>query len=153
MTVTDFEIIDMRLEQLSEYAALYVSVFNSEPWNDKWTDETAGERLKLMINTPAFIGKALYCGSELMGFILGQKERSFDGMHFQIVEFCVKAAEQKKGYGKALLKALENELTDIGVVSIYLLTSKGDRTEGWYRHNGFYTAEGMILMKNNTFME
>ena len=73
-------------------------------------------------------------------------------MHFQIVEFCVRTAEQKKGYGKALLKALEAALTEAGIVNIYLLTSKGERTEGYYRHNGFFTAEGMILMKNNTFM-
>ena len=152
MTAMDYEITDMRLDRLPEYAALYVSVFNSEPWNDSWTDETAAERIEYMMKTGTFIGKALYRENDLKGFIFGQKERSYDGMHFQIVEFCVRTAEQKKGYGKALLKALEAALTEAGIVNIYLLTSKGERTEGYYRHNGFFTAEGMILMKNNTFM-
>ncbi len=142
------EIVNMELSDVAEYAKLFVSVFNSEPWNDKWTEETAVLRLENMMKTNTFIGKALYSENELKGFIYGQKEYYFNGIHFQIQEFCVKSDEQKKGYGKALLQALRNELGTLGVVNVYLITSRGESTEGYYQRRGFVTSEHMILMTN-----
>lgn len=143
------EIVNMELSEVAEYAKLFVSVFNSEPWNDNWTEETAVLRLENMMRTNTFIGKALYSENELKGFIFGQKEYYFNGIHFQIQEFCVKQIEQGKGFGKLLLQSLKEELTRIGVVNIYLITSKGDRTEGYYQRRGFVTSDNMILMTND----
>lgn len=143
------QIANMELSDVAEYAKLFVSVFNSEPWNDKWTEETAVLRLENMMKTNTFIGKALYSENELIGFIYGQKEYYFNGIHFQIQEFCVKQIEQGKGFGKLLLQSLKEELTRIGdVVNIYLITSKGDRTEGYYQRRGFVTSDNMVLMTN-----
>ncbi|MDE6731701.1 MAG: GNAT family N-acetyltransferase [Oscillospiraceae bacterium] len=144
----DCKITDMDLSHIAEYAKLFVSVFNSEPWNDKWTEETAVLRLENMMRTNTFIGKALYSENELKGFIYGQKEYYFNGIHFQIQEFCVKSDEQKKGYGKALLQELRNELDTLGVVNVYLITSHGESTEGYYQRRGFVTSDNMILMTN-----
>lgn len=145
----NIQIVNMELANIAEYANLFVSVFNSEPWNDSWTNETALLRIENMMKTNTFVGKALYCENDLKGIIWGQKEQFYDGIHFQIQEFCVKVNEQKLGYGKALLKALKNELTEIGVTNIYLITSKGDRTEGYYQRRGFVTSDYMILMTNS----
>ena len=54
------KITDMELSHVAEYAELFVSVFNAEPWNDSWTIETAQIRIENMMRTPTFIGKALY---------------------------------------------------------------------------------------------
>lgn len=143
------EILDMELDRLTEYAELYVSVFNAEPWNDSWTNETAVIRIKDMMQTNTFIGKAIYCENDLKGMIWGQREQFFDGIHFQIQEFCVKNTEQKKGYGKALLAALKEELSAIGVTNTFLITSRGERTEGYYAKRGFVTSEYMILMTDS----
>lgn len=147
----NYKISDMELCRITEYAELFVSVFNSEPWNDSWTKETALIRIENMIRTNTFIGKAIYFGNDLKGIILGQKEQYYNGMHFQIQEFCVKTAEQNKGYGSTLLQALENELSKIGIVNIYLITSKGEKTEDYYGKRGFVTSDQMILMTNNSF--
>ncbi len=145
----NFEILNMDIADIKAYAKLFCSVFNSEPWNDKWTAETASLRIESMMNTNTFIGKALYSQNDLKGFIFGQKEYFFDGIHFQIQEFCVKTGEQKKGYGKTLLQALKDELTLTGgVTNIFLITLRGDRTEGYYRRRGFVTSDDMILMTN-----
>ena len=48
------EIEDMILANLSEYTELFVSVFNSEPWNDSWTKETAQIRIENMMKTPPY---------------------------------------------------------------------------------------------------
>lgn len=36
---------EITLEYLDELAELYVETFNSEPWNDEWTVDTAKKRL------------------------------------------------------------------------------------------------------------
>lgn len=92
----NIEIVNMGLSHITEYVKLFVSVFNSKPWNDRWTEETALLRLENMMKTNTFIGKALYSESELKGFIYGQKEYYYNGIHFQIQEFCVKTDEQKR---------------------------------------------------------
>ena len=51
------EITDMELSRIAEYAELFVSVFNAEPWNDSWTKETAQIRIENMMKTGTFIGK------------------------------------------------------------------------------------------------
>lgn len=145
----NIEILDMELAHLNEYAELFADVFNSEPWNDSWTMETAFIRIENMMKTNTFIGKALYCEKALKGMIWGQKEQFYDGIHFQIQEFCVKSTEQNKGYGKALLNALKEELSAIGVTNTYLITSKGERTEGYYAKRGFVTSDYMILMTDS----
>ncbi len=143
------EIYNMKIDDISEYAKLYVSVFNAEPWNDSWTYEAAFTRISQMMKTETFIGKALYADDELKGIIWGQKEQYFNGIHFQIQEFCVKISEQKKGYGKALLNELKNELKEQGVTNILLITSKGEKTEGYYQKRGFETSDIMVLMTND----
>lgn len=143
------EIVDMDMKNIDGYVGLFISAFNSEPWNDSWTEETALPRIESAMSAKTFVGKALYSENELKGFIYGQKEYYYDGIHFQIQEFCVKNGEQKKGYGNALLKALRDELDALGVVNVYLITSRGDMTEGYYRRRGFVTSDKMILMTDN----
>lgn len=143
------EILDMELCHIIKYAELFVSVFNSEPWNDSWTTETAAIRIENMMRTNTFIGKALFFENDLKGIIWGQKEQYYNGIHFQIQEFCVKNTEQNKGYGKKLLQALKDELSEIGVTNTYLITSKGEKTEGYYSKRGFISSDFMILMTDN----
>lgn len=140
---------DMESEYLHVYAELFAAVFNAPPWNDAWTNETACIRIKNMMQTNTFVGKAIYDENDLKGIIWGQKEQYFDGIHFQIQEFCVKSAAQQKGYGKMLLEALRAELAASGVTNIYLITSRGERTEGYYQKRGFETSAHMILMTDS----
>lgn len=147
------EITDMELSHIAEYAELFVSVFNAEPWNDSWTKETAQIRIENMMKTGTFIGKALSADNGLKGIIWGQKEQYYNGTHFHIQEFCVKTSEQNKGYGNAMLKALEKALSEIGVKNIYLITSKGAKTEGYYSKRGFVSSGNMVLMTNHSFCE
>ncbi|MDE7097955.1 MAG: GNAT family N-acetyltransferase, partial [Ruminococcus sp.] len=113
----NYEILDMELCHIIKYAELFVSVFNSEPWNDSWTKETAVIRIENMMKTNTFIGKALFFENDMKGIIWGQKEQYYNGIHFQIQEFCVKITEQNKGYGKKLLQELKDELSEIGVTN------------------------------------
>lgn len=140
------EIIEMRKIDLEKYVELFVSVFNTEPWYDSWTEETARIRIKNMMDTNTFIGKALIDNDNIIGMIWGQKEQYFDGIHFQIQEFCVRTNIQGKGYGTVLLDALKTSLKNDNISNIYLITSKGERTEGFYQKKGFQTSDYIIVM-------
>ncbi len=131
---------------VSEYAKLYMSVFNHEPWNDSWTVETASVRIANMMKTSTFVGKAMYRDGVLLGLIWGQKEQYDLGIHFQIQEFCVGVDAQGKGYGTLLLDELRTVLQRQGITNIYLITSKGQKTEGFYQRKGFQTSDNMVLM-------
>ncbi len=144
MTFADMDIADLR-----EYAELFVSVFNAPPWNDCWTVLTARMRIGVLLNTGNCVGKAAYDNGQLIGIILRQKEHFFDGVHFRIEEFCVRTDCQQNGYGTRLLSALKDELNAIGVVNIYLITQRGETTEGYYQKRGFTISDQMIVMSEN----
>lgn len=141
--------MDMDIADLKEYAELFVSVFNAPPWNDCWTALTARMRIGGMLNTGTCVGKAAYENGQLIGIILGQKEYSYDGVHFLIQEFCVRTEKQRSGCGTRLLAALKDELNALGVVNIYLITQHGESTEGYYQKRGFKTSGQMIVMSEN----
>lgn len=139
-------ILPMDKSKLNEYAALYTKVFNGEPWRDSWTMETASMRLAEMMEMPRFMGMESRTGHRLAGIILGHGEPHFDGVHAQILEFCVDDAVQGNGIGTALLEHFCAELERQGISNVFLLTSRGERTQGFYANRGFTTAENMVLM-------
>lgn len=142
------KINQMKINNIDEYAQLFMSVFNSAPWNDKWTYETAKVKILNLMNTDTFLGLELIDNEKLTGIIFGQKEQYYSGVHFQIQEFCVRSDLQGKGYGSKLLEELVKRLKEESIEHIYLITSKGERTEDFYQSKGFKTSENMILMSN-----
>ncbi|MCA5964178.1 hypothetical protein LC724_32955 [Blautia sp. RD014234] len=49
---------EIEKEDLASLAAMYVETFNAPPWNDAWTPETAGTRLRQMAEAETFTGSA-----------------------------------------------------------------------------------------------
>lgn len=133
-------------KMIDELAELFCDVFNAPPWNDSWSVDQAKGRLLDIINTPGFRGMAEYSGDSIVGFIMGHEEQCFDGVHFQILEFCVARNMQRQGIGGRMLAEFTEYLHGCNIVNIYLLTMKGQRTEGFYQKNGFKTSEYMCLM-------
>ena len=136
----------MKKENLNQYATLFRNVFNSTPWNDSWTIETASKRIEEMMNVSTFLGMAEYVDGRLAGVIFGRSEQYFDGVYFQIQEFFVDNKMQGQGIGTKLLNIFVNELEKNGISQIYLLTSKGEMTEYFYNKKGFITSNEMVLL-------
>lgn len=139
---------EITIGMAEELSVLFAKVFNEEPWRDKWTEERARERLTDIINTPRFFGMSEYADNKMIGLIMGREEPFFDGMHFQIMEFCVDNQCQGQGIGKKMLQEFIEILRNRGIDKYYLITAHGDRTEGFYKKNGFHTIEEMCLMSN-----
>lgn len=142
----------MRFEEineknLNEIISLYVTTFNSEPWNDKWTEEIASKRLSQMLNCEGFYGVICYEHNEAIGLILGNHEHYYNGMQFQVKEFCVDLKCHGKGLGSIILDEFIERLKSRGIDEVILLTSKNEKTEGFYNKRGFETLDSMVMMR------
>ncbi len=128
-------------------AQSFAEVFNDEPWNDSWTHQQALERIRDIENTPRFDGVAVIRDGKVIAAILGRGEQYYDGEVFQIVEFWVANAFRRQGIGSGLLANFTEHLKDKGIHKIFLLTMRGERTEGFYQKQGFQTISNMCLME------
>ncbi len=137
---------ETELSDLNEMAILYMETFNSEPWNDRWTLDTAKKRLHQMINTEDFYGLCAYRNQLLCGVILGSMEQFFNGIMFNVKEFWVKNGMRGSGIGTAIFKEFERRLAEKGVNEIILFTSKGDYTEHFYHKQNMISNNDMVFM-------
>ena len=128
-------------------AESYMRTFNGEPWWDRWDRKSATERLQDIRRTPGFCGFALWENGTPLGAVLGRTEHYFDGDCSQIIELWVESRVQKQGWGKKLLDALIACLRGQHVRRLYLITMRGEATEGFYQKCGFSTQEGMCIMQ------
>jgi len=131
---------------IPELANLYMNAFNEDPWNDEWTLESASNRLLQMINCEGFYGLVCCENSSIIGMILGNHEYFYDGMHFNIKEFCVDIKSRKNGIGSALLDEFLKRLKDKGIDEVILFTSRTDGTEGFYSNREFKSFNSMVMM-------
>ncbi len=136
-------------EMLGELTELFVETFNAPPWNDMWSNESARLRLRDIIRMPNFCGAAEYRDGKLAALIMGHGEMSYDGIHFQILEFCVANDMKGQGIGGQLLKDFMGYLERKGVTSVYLLTMRGRASEDFYAAHGFDTVEDMCVMSRH----
>lgn len=137
---------EITVDMLDELAELFMDVFNDEPWNDKWDLSLAKERLKDMMDMPRFMGMAEYQEEKPVALIMGRGEQWFDGVNFQVIEFCVAKQFQGQGIGSRLLSEFMDHLKTHNIRCCYLYTMHGERTEGFYEKNGFAVDESMCQM-------
>ncbi|MCY6485027.1 GNAT family N-acetyltransferase [Clostridium aestuarii] len=133
-------------DYLDECTNLLVSVFNSEPWNEKWSFETARKRLEETCKSPNFKGIVYKKDDKIVSVIMGNCEQWYEGFHYYMKDFFVDSAIQKKGIGSKMLKYLEEELKAVDVNFIHFWTLKGGRIENFYKNNGYKLSSTMTLM-------
>lgn len=133
-------------EYLDRCAYLYVEVFNSEPWNEEWSFNTARTRLFEIINTPGFVG-FVFKQDELLGFLAGYCKQGQKSKSFYLEEICVRPDKQRQGIGTKLLNKLMDTLIYIEVNRVYLLTNKDGQAETFYTKHGYQRNQQMIFMR------
>lgn len=147
MTNLNYE--EVTLNHLNELAASYIETFNAEPWNDRWTSDTAKRRLYQIINTEDFYGLCAYENEMICGAIIGCMEQFYNGIMFNIKEFWVKNGNRGKGIGTQIYTEFEKRLKLKGINEIILFTSKGDFTEHFYHKQSFASKPDMVFMRKH----
>ena len=137
---------EITLFDIGELAKMYVDTFNAPPWNDEWSIVTASKRLHQFVNCEDFYGLKVYQEEVLCGMILGSQEQFYNGIMFNIKEFCVKNEMRSRGIGTRILDEFEKRLKDKGVKEIVLFTSRDDETKGFYEKRGLKLYESMVMM-------
>lgn len=136
----------IEIEDTDELAEIYVESFNAYPWNDRWTVETASKRLHQMINCESFYGIKAYIDLNLCGMILGNEEQFYNGVVFNIKEFCIKNSLRGNGIGTEIFKEFEKRLKLRNIDEIILCTLKNENTEGFYNKMGLKSNSQMTVM-------
>jgi len=131
---------------LDATAALFVDVFQGEPWKETWTLRSAGRRLADLVRSPGFFGVAAFREGQLVGFALGRLEVYQDEEHFHLQEMCIAAQCQRQGVGTQMMKHLFASLEKRGCKQIYLLTARESAAESFYLRCGFSTARRTTVM-------
>jgi aminoglycoside 6'-N-acetyltransferase I len=127
----------------------FIDVFNQEPWNDEWKNETAKQYLLDFTNTPGFMGIVAVDREEIIGFIFGTRKYWWSGDEFFINEMCVRIEEQNTGVGSKLMNYLLKELKSDGVSTISLLTDRGIPAEEFYKKNGFSEIKRLMFLSRD----
>lgn len=129
---------------LDACVSLFVKTFNAPPWNESWQAEDAVQRLSDFVATPRSHGVCLVDSDDrLLGFALGQVERSGTEDHFLLKEMCVRTSQQRQGHGTRLLAALTELLPNVR--HWYLLTARDSSASAFYESNGFRPAGRMSV--------
>jgi aminoglycoside 6'-N-acetyltransferase I len=135
--------------QLDDCAHLFMTAFNAEPWNDKYTPDTARKQLAWHLDVPGCLGLVSINNEGIVAFALGYREPTDVGDVFHLSIFCVRPDAQRTGVGSRLLNRLEERLGQSGVNTVYLGTNKGTPAEAFYRKHGYEVSDEEIEMSHN----
>ncbi len=143
------EIQPIEHQHVASCATLFLTVFNSPPWNEAWPSTAATKRLEDLFRTPGFYGLLAVDGTEVVGFAMGHTEQWDRAQHFYLGEMCVVPHRQLGGIGSRIMQALCNDLAAAQVERIYLLTAHSSPAESFYKKQGFYVSQKMVMMGKN----
>ncbi|MCT2534240.1 GNAT family N-acetyltransferase [Aquibacillus koreensis] len=140
-------VIELTLERVEVCTKLYMDVFSKSPWNELWNYQAANDRLLSLFHHPSAYCIGVYNSEQvLIGFLIGHTENWLGVTHFLIKEMCVSAPMQGQGVGSIMLSSLERYCKEKNIDRIELITAHGGLAEQFYKKNGFYTSNKMILM-------
>lgn len=115
-----------------------METYNAPPWNDQWTEALAFERICEMMDCRGAYGLVCYDDdNNFADVILGNSEIYFNCKQFFIKDFFVALPLQGKGIGSTLMSEFEKRLAARVIDKVYLITSKGERTEDFYKNAAF----------------
>ncbi|MGN1183123.1 MAG: GNAT family N-acetyltransferase [Faecalibacillus sp.] len=138
---------EMEMEDLDQLVVSYIETFNSKPWNDQWSKETAQKRLHQMLNTEDSYGLCAYYKDFLCGAILGGMEQYYNGKMFNIKEFWVRNDLRGQGIGSLIFKEFEKRLKEKDIQEIYLMTIKEKYTMNFYNKQDMFFNDYMVFMQ------
>jgi GNAT superfamily N-acetyltransferase len=140
------EIREYSSTHLRDCADLFVRVFNSPPWNDRWTTEKARALLAGFANTPGFMGFVGIIDDRIVGACFGRKRTWWNREEYHVEEMFVGQEHQRTGLGSELLKGAEEALKRKDISALTLLTGRATYAKDFYLKNGFHVVDKVVFM-------
>lgn len=122
--------------------------FSSEPWNDRWDNQTVFEEyINDIVGNNNSLALGMFEGETLIGIAIGRLKHWFNGIEYCIDDLCIKKCCQSKGYGKKLIGMIKEYSVKNGFSRISLKTSKKADAYHFYKNNGFSESENDIYFE------
>ena len=137
---------DFSVKDFQKICGTFVHTFNGEPWNDKWTNERAQVYLQDFIENKRFIGYTAWDGGILAGAVFAHVRAFYSGDEIFIDELFVSPSHQRKGYGMALMDAVEKFAKESGCVNVTLFTGRGKPSFNFYGKRGYRSLDSLAFM-------
>ena len=124
---------------------LFMGVFTREPWNDDWSDS---KQLDLYIEDlcgqSCSLTYGLYDGNELIGLSMGYVKHWYTGTEYMINELCIKTDRQGGGAGTFFLTQIEENIKEMGIKQIFLLTDRDVPAYNFYKKNSYVEVSNLV---------
>jgi len=130
-------------------AAGLAEAFNAPPWSENWRYERALEYVTDFFHHPKFFGFILSDGESDAAYALCYERYWYcadDRYEIYLDTFFVRPEFQSKGYGRELMKFLENYSTEHNLRNIMLLTKRDMDCYHFYHGVGFSDVENLVIL-------
>ena len=141
------EIRTIAERDLKSISQLFISVFNSPPWNEHWKYKWAYERLSWIYQSRNFVGLISLNDSKINGAVLGYFIPFKGKKGFKVIEFFVDTDYQDRGVGTKLLRQLELNLKQDNYDFVSLLTAKNTNAESFYLNRNYRRDDKLVLLR------
>lgn len=125
---------------------LLITVYNREPWNEKWTKMTAGNHLTELIHRMRSFGYVFVDKTTIVGVLFGVERTFWSGEEVYVDEFFIHPSYQQKGIGKEMMRHLEVYCKENDLEDITLLTDKMVPAHVFYQKLGFKMSNKTVFM-------
>jgi aminoglycoside 6'-N-acetyltransferase I len=140
------EIRSIELNDLDALGDVFVSVFNSAPWNESWKKPWVLERLGILFNSYGFCGFLAEDDTEVVGAVFSRLGSYMGERELEISEMYVDGNHQRRGVGAALITEIQNYSIANSISCLVLQTDKHTFAKDFYLGLGFKGHEQNLLM-------
>ena len=127
-------------------ADILCKVYNNELWQCRWTAETACAYLEDYFDEKKFVGFIIEEDNVVIGAMFTHEKIWWNNSELFIDEMFIIPDMQRKGYGKMLIKAAENYVSEHKLAGFTLSTNKYAPAPNFYKKNGFSVCEHILFM-------
>ncbi|MDI9519518.1 MAG: GNAT family N-acetyltransferase [Bacillota bacterium] len=134
------------IDNIETLIPIFISTFNSEPWNEKWTNESAKDNLFGIYNSPNFYGLVFLEKNRPIGAILGNIKTYDKYSTFHIEHLFVSPDYQRQGVASKLYHKMMEDLKQRKVSGAFFTTLKNSSAYS------FYIKHGAVDLKDSCVM-